>query len=271
MLYIYAVDTWPAPVVLRCAWLAALGVVAGLLARWILGRHTGMLRFLAAWFGVVAGLWAADWVTQGYVGFGVLNFDHPYPDIIGLGELALPWLMVILGLRAWKRLPQKQDAPQPAPPVPPVPVPAPLPASVDVRPIPVREYLGEEQAFWFTASFRKIERWLAQLENWMQSWSNREVTVPLNQRMASEPMVSAPKVYRPVVVRHTAHTTPTGPQKQETEAEAEKEHRCPYCLEIVDLEDYRGIKVCHICGAYHHADCWDVKGSCWASHANLKP
>ena len=44
------------------------------------------------------------------------------------------------------------------------------------------------------------------------------------------------------------------------------EHRCPYCLEIVEKNDPRGIKVCPICHTYHHADCWDVTGTCQVPH-----
>ena len=45
-------------------------------------------------------------------------------------------------------------------------------------------------------------------------------------------------------------------------------HRCPYCLEDVKLSDPRGIKKCEVCGAVHHADCWDVTGECQVPHLN---
>jgi hypothetical protein len=46
------------------------------------------------------------------------------------------------------------------------------------------------------------------------------------------------------------------------------EHRCPFCLEIVEPNDPRGIKVCPICHAVHHADCWAVTGMCQVPHHN---
>jgi ribosomal protein L37AE/L43A len=49
---------------------------------------------------------------------------------------------------------------------------------------------------------------------------------------------------------------------------AQVEHRCPYCLEIVETKDPRGIKVCPICHAVHHADCWAVTGMCQVPHHN---
>lgn len=45
-----------------------------------------------------------------------------------------------------------------------------------------------------------------------------------------------------------------------------EEHRCPYCLEIVEKNDPRGIVICPECGTWHHKDCWDITGSCQVAH-----
>jgi hypothetical protein len=44
------------------------------------------------------------------------------------------------------------------------------------------------------------------------------------------------------------------------------EQRCPYCLELVEKNDPRGVKICPICHTYHHADCWNVTGMCQVPH-----
>jgi len=44
------------------------------------------------------------------------------------------------------------------------------------------------------------------------------------------------------------------------------EHRCPYCLEVVEKNDRRGVRVCPVCGTRHHADCWAVTGTCQVPH-----
>jgi hypothetical protein len=44
------------------------------------------------------------------------------------------------------------------------------------------------------------------------------------------------------------------------------EHRCPFCLETVEKNDPRGVKICKICHTHHHADCWDVTGACQVPH-----
>ncbi len=46
----------------------------------------------------------------------------------------------------------------------------------------------------------------------------------------------------------------------------EVEHRCPYCLEIVQGRDRRGVVVCADCKTRHHADCWAVTGMCQVPH-----
>ncbi len=46
----------------------------------------------------------------------------------------------------------------------------------------------------------------------------------------------------------------------------EVEHRCPYCLEIVERRDRRGVVVCPECRSQHHADCWAVTGMCQVPH-----
>ncbi|MBN1266528.1 MAG: hypothetical protein JXA25_13610 [Anaerolineales bacterium] len=45
-----------------------------------------------------------------------------------------------------------------------------------------------------------------------------------------------------------------------------EEHRCPYCLDIVEKKDPRGVKICPVCHTWHHADCWAVTGSCQIPH-----
>ncbi len=46
----------------------------------------------------------------------------------------------------------------------------------------------------------------------------------------------------------------------------EVEHRCPYCLELIDPDDPRGTVECKICHTLHHADCWAITGACQVPH-----
>jgi len=44
------------------------------------------------------------------------------------------------------------------------------------------------------------------------------------------------------------------------------EDRCPYCLDLVDPRDRRGVKLCPVCHTPHHADCWSITGMCQMPH-----
>jgi hypothetical protein len=45
-----------------------------------------------------------------------------------------------------------------------------------------------------------------------------------------------------------------------------EEHRCPYCLELIEPNDPRGTVECKICHTLHHADCWAITGACQVPH-----
>jgi hypothetical protein len=45
-----------------------------------------------------------------------------------------------------------------------------------------------------------------------------------------------------------------------------QEHRCPYCLELIDPGDPHGVVECKICHTLHHADCWAITGACQVPH-----
>jgi hypothetical protein len=47
---------------------------------------------------------------------------------------------------------------------------------------------------------------------------------------------------------------------------SDEEHRCPYCLELIDPDDQRGVVECEICHTLHHADCWAITGTCQVPH-----
>jgi hypothetical protein len=55
-------------------------------------------------------------------------------------------------------------------------------------------------------------------------------------------------------------------RKPPLQLSAEEEHRCPYCLELVEPNDPRGVVECKICHTLHHADCWAITGTCQVPH-----
>ena len=60
-----------------------------------------------------------------------------------------------------------------------------------------------------------------------------------------------------------------GKKHPKVQLSKEVENRCPFCLEIVEEDDPRGIVICPICHTYHHADCWEVTGTCQVPHKHV--
>jgi hypothetical protein len=68
-------------------------------------------------------------------------------------------------------------------------------------------------------------------------------------------------------------TQPVKPKRRRTNLakprlllSGQEEHRCPYCLELIDSNDRRGVVECEICHTRHHADCWAITGACQVPH-----
>lgn len=79
---------------------------------------------------------------------------------------------------------------------------------------------------------------------------------------SARPKAPATEVKQPVEPKrkHLAH------RKPQLQLSDEEEHRCPYCLELIDPDDARGTVECNICHTLHHADCWAITGACQVPH-----
>ncbi len=194
---------------------AAMGLIAGLSARWVLRTQTVFLRIAAILAFLVGGLELLGWFTGWQIGLGPLKIGLSRVDWYSLGQLFLSSGVSLLALFAWTQ-PNHQAA-----------VPPPAPNSVRRQPRP-RAQLEKRR--------RKAR---PAVQN--TSPSQEEHSPGLN------PQVSAPPK----------------PQLQLSDVE---EHRCPYCLELIEPDDPRGTVECKICHTLHHADCWAVTGSCQVPH-----
>jgi hypothetical protein len=273
MLYIYQVGTFPVEVVVRYAFLTALGVSSGLFTRLILSKYTGVLRFLTALFAVIVALWVAEWVTGGYIGMKVIDLNHPYPDYASLIEMGTPWLTAVLTLRAWKKRPQKVMTVKEEPVQ--KPLPPPIPASTKVKPVHLHELKKRQINLRgvFTPVSRRLKSWTERAKGLPGKLNENGAHVNIGRPVASEPMVITPPPIKPEVVSTSNRLAVKAKRKSQRIKDDDnvklvgaEEHRCPFCLEEIDLNDPRGVKVCHICKTYHHADCWDVTGMCQVPH-----
>jgi ribosomal protein L37AE/L43A len=78
----------------------------------------------------------------------------------------------------------------------------------------------------------------------------------------------APRVRRPVLerMRSGLRGWRKRARRDEVRLVGAEEHRCPYCLQLIDRRDPRGVVVCPVCHTQHHRDCWAVTGMCQVPH-----
>ena len=290
MLYLFEIGSLPSVQVQRYAYLTAVGVAAGLFTRLVLAKYTGVLRFMTALFSVIAALWAADWVSGGFIGIALidpvalyenveslLEFDIEAVTLANMLVLGVPWLTSLLGLRAWKRKPKAEPLfPEEFIPLPdPEPVPAPTPSRVSIGTLRTAPRPQDNLGNGLANAFETVKGWSGQARDWVGKAATPRPVLNVSGRTASEPMViSAPAPPPAVVVGSPARKVRTPKRKSKQKQKHDdsvkfvgaEEHTCPFCLEAVDLNDPRGVEICPICKAYHHKDCWDVTGMCQVPH-----
>lgn len=83
----------------------------------------------------------------------------------------------------------------------------------------------------------------------------------LSRAVRPTPMVEAEQPVKPKCKR-------VDHRKSQLQLSNEEEHRCPYCLELIEPDDPRGIVECKVCHTLHHADCWAITGACQVPHYN---
>jgi hypothetical protein len=208
-------------------------------------------------------------ITNGQTGIGPLSPNDAGPRWFGLLQLLLAGSAAWLALQAWRPRPVRRenearnvDAEGNPVPLRPVSGVARLQESVADRWRVARE---EADARWrgsvMGRSMSRASEWLERA----RAWSLRDEVTAV-QAAPSQSFVSR--------VRNRFSKPPTvskTPAKKRARLPRIRfmgsiEHRCPYCLDVVEPDDPRGIEVCEICHTYHHADCWAVTGMCQVPH-----
>jgi hypothetical protein len=194
---------------------AAMGLIAGVSARWVLRNQTVFLRIISILAFLIGGLELLGWFTGWQIGFGPLKFGLSRVDWSSLGQLLLAAGVSLLTLYAWTE-------------------PTPAPVQPSHGPLSNKRPAGSRQ------SFQKRRR-------------------PVRSRSKTAPALE-PET--PISVKDKDALQ----RKPVLQLSDEEEHRCPYCLELIDIDDPRGIVECKICHTLHHADCWAITGACQVPH-----
>jgi ribosomal protein L37AE/L43A len=245
MALVFLVNHLVWPVVLKFTLIAATGLFTGMVARKVLSDHTRLLQFLAAALGLLLALGLVNPVTRGFIGINMLRVYPNFPEWDGALQSAVGLAFVWLGVQAEPRV---RPAPIPEAVKPrrarraarphPLPPPAPRRARANRRTRPSRRPRPAPRLSTTPSpASQKRRGWLAGL------WPRPRVRANNG----------APRRF----LRRR------GPAVQ---LDGRIEHRCPFCLELVEKRDPRGVKVCPECKTHHHADCWDVTGMCQVPH-----
>jgi hypothetical protein len=282
--------------VLEWAGIAALGVIAGLMARWRLRTHTQALKFLAAVVALAVNLWILGLLTTGSLGFSAAAASASGVNWHGLGQLGLGALLVWISLAAKRgsvqvnkpenrqkkessqaaiqkeksRQPDKKGGGKAQKPksghTPKKTSASPqsatgLFAAIKVRAGRLQQYLQPVRQ----ATKRAHQQGLKRLKSRLTRLKTgpQQASSTIQARIAGKTPEPVVHVGRPPLKVQPAVT---GSKSGEIRLRGEIEHRCPFCLEIVEKNSPRGVRICKICKTYHHADCWEVTGTCQVPH-----
>ena len=202
---------------------AAMGLVAGFSARWIIPKRARLLRIASALVFITGGLALLGWFSGWAFGIDLFKPGQTRAIWWDIGQILLATGFALLALYAWRarsqsapetqtptveKLPHTRRKPQKRPPRTPKPQTAP-PAAAQAIQLPSQPIAAQ-------------------------------LATPKRKRFNHS---------RPKLV-----------------LSSEEEHRCPYCLELIDPDDPRGVVECEICHTLHHADCWAITGTCQVPH-----
>jgi len=237
---------------------AAVGMLCGFSSRRALRQRTGVLRFMASMGALIVGLIFMGWVSGGDAGMVLRERVREMPDWNALFQLGLGATSAALALSAWQRNGARART------LPPAPVPASGPAperrSAPRTPpsavVPASTSLITESVRIWRTTWSQVRATVANLAQSLGGLRHARLT---GRSRFHLPTWHLPGVFvrsRPATHAHRVHLI------------GAEEHRCPYCLDLVERHDARGVVVCKVCHTRHHADCWAVAGTCQVPHYN---
>jgi hypothetical protein len=271
------------------------GLVAGTLARVFYKNTPKFFRWIIACMVTaitlaIAGLVIQEWIHIDLTGIWYALIKPDFAILTGMG-----WITALVAVYAWQGK-SKVDAASQVSPV----VNAVIPFEPVQDSMPVRRLLKTKKSASSrkrslsifpkdirNRTFRKNawQRWIKKsktdLSHTMRGFernilnpvglffNNLVATKPRNIRTANR-IAAQPEAHRTILP--VLSPTPL-PRKRlgrkmhdSIRLVGKEELRCPYCLQIVERRDPKGIVICPICKSAHHKECWDITGSCQVPH-----
>jgi len=245
------------PLLMVFALLCAVGLVAGMTARHLLAAFHGILQFLVSLLALLAAMFALNYTSRGVLGISYQTILNAEVDPMAFGQVGIGLVVMLLALTAWRKPKPRQ------------------PAAVEPS-SPPRSFRSPEMALEERSNHRERVK-VSPVRN-VINWFHYQPSHPFVNGGSRNAPASPPRsgvslgTSRPRLKENTQirrrQSTLVLKGKKPVKFIGVEEHRCPYCLEIVEENDPRGIEICPICHTYHHADCWAVTGVCQVPHAN---
>jgi hypothetical protein len=248
------------PLFLVFALLCATGLVAGSIARSLLGAFHGALQFLVALAAVVVAMISLNYYSGGVIGIDYLTIYNAEVDLMAFLQVGIGLLVMVLSLTAWRKPRRQRQVVEPQSP--------PRSFRSPEMQLEVQEQYPSERVR-LTPARRVI--------NWFSAQTSHPFVIGGSRRTPASPpraVISVPgsNNHRPRLRPGTRisqrRSTLVLRGKKPVKFVGTEEHRCPYCLETVAYNDPRGVEICPVCHTHHHADCWEVTGVCQVPHAN---
>jgi len=217
------------PLALALTGAGVMGLLFGLTTCLILRGWTEALKLLVVLLALLVWMAVAEATYAVWTGLQPLEYLVEADNWVEMGQLAIGCLGAIVGGLARRRT---------------------SPAEVALAPQQVREP---------AAPVRRARR-----QHQPAAASQRTASQPRRAaRVRQHRALSLPQLKLPTRTRRR----PLPVRKSSgLKVIAKVEDRCPYCLDVIEKKDPRGVVTCEICGTPHHADCWEAGGKCQVPH-----
>jgi hypothetical protein len=236
----------------------SMAVTAGFGSRFIIRNQPGFVRFIAALAAYVVGLYMLGFASVWKYGMGPIEFWSKEMDWDGIVQLAIGVFLLMMVFRAWRRAqPSVSEA---------IASPGRSAGSLPAR----RKYKSPR------ANVKSNSRTIEPPKVSVPVFSWPKFGVPNRKKIKTSRSLAKGNARNdrvhdiPLTVNKPIRSKRRGVfrSKPHVKLALVEEHRCPYCLDIVNRTDKRGTVECEVCHTLHHKDCWEITGMCQVPHLN---
>lgn len=234
------------PVVLQSAAVIGIACFSGFISRLILRGQSALLRWLCALLSALASLVGTYLLTRGLAGFPLPVAASPSTNWNALVQVltvgCITWIVLFA---SWKKPSGNRSS--------------------EVEPIAQFSTSSESLIENIRQQGQPISLYRQRLTR--EEHLRHDVPTPANPLWLHLQEMVIPQDPSVLPVIHTQNRVGKRKNKKITvRLVGQEDHRCPYCLQPVDLHDMKTVVVCPICNTHHHRSCWEITGACQVPH-----